>query len=268
MNGADILIAIARILTTEPSDRRLPGAPTYASDPDLNTGGRARLPRQHLRVGGRHLERRRPRRSALRVRALPSLRPPLRPDRAGARRPPRGRGLRPGLVGARGAGRRHAHRHARSGGPAGRAAASHAWRLREAERQRADAIIAEQRYRGVGADERGRGARWRRGIWEGIIEDITGQRRTDEAGRRPETCAPSPHWPTRRCTRSTTCRLELIRRRLDPAQHPRLDQALEASKRIADIIAHMGRIMRMETHADSAVSPALDLHQSSAPPEL
>jgi hypothetical protein len=70
--------------------------------------------------------------------------------------------------------------------------------------------------------------------WEGIIEDITGQRRTDEAGRRPETCAPSPHWPTRRCTRSTTCRLELIRRRLDPAQHPRLDQAaggLEAHRR-------------------------------------
>jgi GAF domain-containing protein len=42
-----------------------------------------------------------------------------------------------------------------------------AWRLREAERQRADAIIAEQRYRGVGADERGRGARWRRGILGG-----------------------------------------------------------------------------------------------------
>jgi signal transduction histidine kinase len=109
--------------------------------------------------------------------------------------------------------------------------------------------------------------------WEGIIEDITGQRRTEEAERRSETLravaelANAAAHEINNPLSVITARLELIRRHVDPAQHPRLDQALEASKRIADIIAHMGRITRMETHPDSAVSPMLDLRRSGAPPE-
>ncbi len=109
--------------------------------------------------------------------------------------------------------------------------------------------------------------------WEGIVEDITDQRRTEEAERRAATLravaelANAAAHEINNPLSVITARLELIRRHVDPAQHPRLEQALEASKRIADIIAHMGRITRMETQADSGVSPMLDLRRSGAPPE-
>lgn len=104
-------------------------------------------------------------------------------------------------------------------------------------------------------------------------EDITGQQRAEDAERRSDTpragaaLANAAAHEINNPLSVITGRLELIRQHLDPAQHARLDQALEASKRIADIIAHMGHITRMETHADSAVSPMLDLRRSSAPPE-
>ena len=109
--------------------------------------------------------------------------------------------------------------------------------------------------------------------WEGIVEDITDQRRTEEAERRAETLravaelADATAHEINNLLSVITGRLELIRRHLDPAQHPRLEQALAASKRIADIIAHRGRITRMETHPGSAVSPMLDLRRSSTPLE-
>lgn len=225
-----------------------------------------------------------------------------------------------------------------------------AWLLREAERQRAEALGAEQRYRSlvehvlyrttpsgkmidvnaamveilrfpdreallginaaslyVNPEDRERGNRQRdaagvardfraqlrtgdggtvwvrmnaRAVrdgdeeyWEGVIEDITGQRRAEDAERHSETLravaelANAAAHEINNPLSVITARLELIRRHVDPSQHPRLEQALEASKRIADIIAHMGRITRMETQADSGVSPMLDLRRSSAPPE-
>jgi len=228
-----------------------------------------------------------------------------------------------------------------------------AWVLREAERQRAEALAAEQRYRGlvehvpvgiyrttpsgkmidvnsamveilrfpdreallginaaslyVNPDDRERGYRQRdaagvardfraqlrtgdggtvwvrmnaRAVrdgdeeyWEGVIEDITGQQRAEDAERHSDTLravaelANAAAHEINNPLSVITARLELIRRHVDPAQHPRLDQAVEAAKRIAEIIAHMGRITRMETHPGSAVSPMLDLRRSSAPPE-
>jgi signal transduction histidine kinase len=109
--------------------------------------------------------------------------------------------------------------------------------------------------------------------WEGVIEDITDQRRVEEAERRAETLravaelANAAAHEINNPLAVITGRLELIRRHVDPAHHSRLDQALEASRRIADIIAHMGRITRVETQSDSKVSPILDLRRSSEPPE-
>ena len=60
-----------------------------------------------------------------------------------------------------------------------------------------------------------------------------------------------------------TGRLELLRRHLaTPEQQARFDQALVAAKRIAEIIAHMGQITRLETQPGAEVSPMLDLRRS------
>jgi signal transduction histidine kinase len=107
--------------------------------------------------------------------------------------------------------------------------------------------------------------------WEGMIEDITDQRRVEEAERRAETLrvvaelANAAAHEINNPLAVITGRLELIRRHVDPTQHSRLDQALEASRRIADIIAHMGRLTGVETHSDSKVSPMLDLRRASDP---
>ena len=109
--------------------------------------------------------------------------------------------------------------------------------------------------------------------WEGVIEDMTDQRRVDEAERRAETLrvvaelANAAAHEINNPLAVITGRLELLRRHVDPAQHSRLDQALEAARRITDIIAHMGRITRVESHGDSKVSPMLDLRRSSELPE-
>jgi signal transduction histidine kinase len=63
-----------------------------------------------------------------------------------------------------------------------------------------------------------------------------------------------------------TGRLELMRRHLvTPEQQARFDQAIVAAKRIAEIIAHMGRITRLEAHPDVGGSSMLDLRRSGAP---
>ena len=65
-----------------------------------------------------------------------------------------------------------------------------------------------------------------------------------------------------------TGRLELLRRHLaTPEQQARFDQALVAAKRIAEIIAHMGQITRLETQPGTEVSPILDLRRSGTAPD-
>lgn len=65
-----------------------------------------------------------------------------------------------------------------------------------------------------------------------------------------------------------TGRLELLRRHLaTPEQQARFDQALVAAKRIAEVIAHMGQITRLETQPGTEVSPMLDLRRSGTAPD-
>ena len=62
-------------------------------------------------------------------------------------------------------------------------------------------------------------------------------------------------------------RLELLRRDL-PADLPgKLVPIVDASKQIAEIIMHMGRLTRLETLDDLPASPMLDLRRSSDSPK-
>ena len=64
-----------------------------------------------------------------------------------------------------------------------------------------------------------------------------------------------------------TARLEMLRRRqTDEGDVAKIDGALESVRRIADIIAHMGRITRLELQGGTAdVPPMLDIRRSSPP---
>jgi len=103
--------------------------------------------------------------------------------------------------------------------------------------------------------------------WEGVLEDITDRRRAEEAERRAEALravAPLASAAAHEINNPLgviSGRLELVRLDLrDPDKQARFEPALLACRRIADIVAHMGRITRLET-LDS-VPPMLDLRAS------
>jgi len=107
--------------------------------------------------------------------------------------------------------------------------------------------------------------------WEGTIEDITDQRRADDAERRADTLravaqlANAAAHEINNPLAVIVGRLELLRRDLTIDQRSRLVPIVEASKQIARIITHMGRMTRLETQDDLSVSPMLDLRRSSEP---
>jgi PAS domain S-box-containing protein len=107
--------------------------------------------------------------------------------------------------------------------------------------------------------------------WEGTIEDITDQRRADDAERRADTLravaqlANAAAHEINNPLAVIVGRLELLRRDLTIDQRGRLVPIVEASKQIARIITHMGRLTRLETQDDLSVSPMLDLRRSSEP---
>lgn len=117
---------------------------------------------------------------------------------------------------------------------------------------------------GQGADE----------YWEGTLEDITNQRRAQDAEQRAETLravaqlANAAAHEINNPLSVIVGRLELLRRDLTPEQQGKLAQVVEASKQIARIIAHMGRMTRLETLDDLPASPMLDLRRSSETPQL
>jgi PAS domain S-box-containing protein len=113
-------------------------------------------------------------------------------------------------------------------------------------------------------------------IYEGVIEDITDRRRVEAAERQTEALRYVAHLANAAAHEINnplavvTGRLELVRRRLATGDDAagRIDSALEACRRIAEIIAHMGRITRLEVHgATSSVPPMLDIRSSSGPSE-
>ncbi len=108
---------------------------------------------------------------------------------------------------------------------------------------------------------------------EGTIEDITNHRRAEEAERRAETLravaqlANAAAHEINNPLSVIVGRLELLRRDLTPEQQGRLAQVVDASRQIAKIIAHMGRLTRLETLDDLPASPMLDLQRSSETPK-
>jgi PAS domain S-box-containing protein len=105
--------------------------------------------------------------------------------------------------------------------------------------------------------------------WEGTVEDITSQRRADEAERRAETLravaqlANAAAHEINNPLAVIVGRLELLRRDLTTDQRGRLAPIVEASRQIAKIITHMGRLTRLETLDDLPASPMLDLRRSA-----
>src|SRR5262249_59785655 len=86
--------------------------------------------------------------------------------------------------------------------------------------------------------------------WEGTIEDITDQRRADDAERRAETLravaqlANAAAHEINNPLAVIVGRLELLRRDLTPELQAKLNPIVESSRQIAKIITHMGRITR------------------------
>jgi len=107
--------------------------------------------------------------------------------------------------------------------------------------------------------------------WEGTIEDITDQRRADDAERRAETLravaqlANAAAHEINNPLAVIVGRLELLRRDLTADQQAKLNPIVESSRQIARIITHMGRLTRLETLDDLPASPMLDLRRSSEP---
>jgi PAS domain S-box-containing protein len=110
-----------------------------------------------------------------------------------------------------------------------------------------------------------------REYWEGTIEDITNQRRADEAERRAETLravtqlANAAAHEINNPLAVIIGRLELLRRDLTPEQQAKLGPIVESSRQIARIVTHMGRLTRLETLEALPGSPMLDLRRSSEP---
>ena len=109
--------------------------------------------------------------------------------------------------------------------------------------------------------------------WEGTIEDITNHLRVEEAERRAETLravaklANAAAHEINNPLSVIVGRLELLRRDLPPEQQGRVAQVVEASRQIAKIIAHMGKLTRLETLDDLPASPMLDLQRSAETPK-
>jgi PAS domain S-box-containing protein len=109
-------------------------------------------------------------------------------------------------------------------------------------------------------------------VWEGVLEDITDQRRVEAAERQAEALRYVAHLANAAAHEINnplsviTGRLELVRRRLAGQDDTlgKMDAALDAARRIAEIIAHMGRITRLEVHAapSASVPPMLDIRES------
>ena len=108
-------------------------------------------------------------------------------------------------------------------------------------------------------------------IYEGILEDIADRRRAEEAERRAEALryvaqlANAAAHEINNPLSVITGRLEMLRRRqTNAAEAVKLDACLDSARRIAEIIAHMGRITRLEVHGGTSdVPPMLDIRKSS-----
>jgi PAS domain S-box-containing protein len=110
-------------------------------------------------------------------------------------------------------------------------------------------------------------------VYEGVMDDVTDRRRAEEAERQAEALRSVAHLASAAAHEINnplsviTARLEMLRRHVagDPEMAGRLEAALAGGKRIAEIVANMGRITRLEVHGSTPnVPPMLDIRRSSA----
>jgi PAS domain S-box-containing protein len=108
--------------------------------------------------------------------------------------------------------------------------------------------------------------------YEGVLQDVSDLRRAEEAERQAAgllsvmRLANAAAHEINNPLSVVLGRLEMLRRgAADDATVRQFDQAMEAARRVAEIVAYMGRIARLETN-DTAGSPMLDIRKSAAEP--
>jgi PAS domain S-box-containing protein len=109
-------------------------------------------------------------------------------------------------------------------------------------------------------------------IYEGVLMDVTDRRRADEAERRAEvlryvaSLANAAAHEINNPLTVVMARLQLLRPQVaeDAEMTAKIKLALDAGRRIADIIARMGSIARLELIDGTEGSPMLDIRKSGS----
>jgi PAS domain S-box-containing protein len=108
-------------------------------------------------------------------------------------------------------------------------------------------------------------------MYEGVLQDVSELRRVEDAVRQAEALAYVAKLANAAAHEINnplaiiTGRLQLLQRlSTDPATVQKIEPALEASRRIAEIVSYMGRISRLEEVADPDRATMLDLRRSGA----
>jgi PAS domain S-box-containing protein len=106
-------------------------------------------------------------------------------------------------------------------------------------------------------------------LYEGVLQDASDLRRVEDAVRQAESLAYVAKLANAAAHEINnplaiiTGRLQLLQRLIsDPGTVHQVEPALEAARRIAEIVSYMGRISRLEERPDMARSPMLDLRRS------
>jgi PAS domain S-box-containing protein len=108
-------------------------------------------------------------------------------------------------------------------------------------------------------------------LYEGVLQDVSGLRQAEDAVRRAEALAYVAKLANAAAHEINnplaiiTGRLQLLQRVItDQATVQKITPAVEAARRIAEIVSYMGRISRLEERPDMTRSPMLDIRRSGA----
>ena len=110
-------------------------------------------------------------------------------------------------------------------------------------------------------------------LYEGVLQDVSDLRRAEEVVRQAETLATVAKLARAAAHEINnplaiiTGRLQLLQRLIaDGATVQKIEPAVQAARRIAEIVSYMGRIARLEERPDTERTPMLDLRRSGAAP--